>query len=131
VKKEWNTWRLEAQLRKFFERDGLLLLLVVNEAPMGYAVMALEVPDKAANGSAEDVFDAHAHKFVGNYETLSKAMTAADTFGEAWVKRFKATRSDKCDCEAIEPSASSTPPRGSRHSPIARAARSRAGMRQS
>jgi len=121
VKKEWGAWRLEAQLRKFFDREDLLLLLVINEAPVGYAVVALEIPKEAANGSVEDVFDVHAHKFVGNYETLGNAMKAADSFGEAWVKSYKSTRSEQCDCEAIASSASSTPPRGTRRSPSARA----------
>lgn len=121
MKKEWGAWRLEAQLRKFFERADLLLLLTVGEGPRGYAVVALELPETVVNGNAEDVFDAHAHKLVGTYETLSKAMMAADSFGEAWVKSYKSTRIEQCDCELIEASASSTPRRGSRRSPSARA----------
>jgi hypothetical protein len=114
-------WQFGGSLRKLVDRDDAKLLIVIEDVNDEYAVMALETSKQAIEGGGEAVLDDHSHKVVGYYPTVRQALDAADSFGGAWARRFKATRSDKCDCAPIEASASSTPRRGSRRFPSARA----------
>jgi hypothetical protein len=86
--------------RRLDRGDGRTLLLFCNDAD-GWMVGAIETSTSATEGDSAGVLDDHNHKVVGRYETIREALDAADSFAEAWLKNWKATRSNKCDCGEI------------------------------
>lgn len=65
---------------------------------------AVAVESSADADSAEAIFGEHSHKVIGAYGSLQKALTACDSYAEAWLKGFKSTKSKSCACDEIKPS---------------------------
>lgn len=96
---EVNDWRVEAQFIKSWVVGARRLGVAVAHLYDAWAVMAFETASETA--AIETLLDDHAHKVVGRYEGPTEAFAAAESFGAAWVKKFKATAMPPRGCDEI------------------------------
>lgn len=68
-----------------------------------WLVAAIETPKDAT--TPESVFDSHAHKIVGSYDSAGEAFQAAESFRASWWKGHKASSfREVCACDEIDSS---------------------------
>ena len=99
-------WTTATQLIATVARDDRRLGVSVQVARENeWAVVGIETTDPGKAGgfsqTVERVLDDHAHQIVGMYDSLGKAIEAAEGFARAWVRDFKATRAETCECDVI------------------------------
>jgi hypothetical protein len=74
-------------------------------------VVALEA---RRSGSLQAVLDNHAHKVVGQYESVAEAILSAGSYAKAWFKGHKVAQLETaCECtemEDLEPLEATAPP---------------------
>ncbi len=92
-------WATQAQFFASVSRDGLKLGVVCQLMGSKWQVLALTTPD--ATTTVDELFENHAHKVVGFYDSPTEALTAAESFARAWHRDFKATRANDCTCEEM------------------------------
>lgn len=73
------------------------MVLIMTNGPTCYA-MALTGP---IEGDAETFLGDHAHKMLGPWPSLEKAMHACDAYGAKWLKTEKRV-TKKCGCTEIK-----------------------------
>jgi hypothetical protein len=86
--------------RTFNRHDGLSLGTAVQ--PQGIAdawlVLALEI-ERFGHVRA----CLRAHTVIGSYNSPGAACEAADSYGNAWLKKHKAASLSACDCAEVKP----------------------------
>jgi hypothetical protein len=82
--------------------DTPTLGVVVQTALGGDAwdVVALEA---RKHGNPQAVLDNHAHKVVGQYESVTEAILSAESYAKAWFKGHKVAQLEtSCECTEME-----------------------------
>lgn len=94
-------WRAEASLTLEVKKESSVLRIVVAASRGQWLAIALETPESAQE--IEAVFGNHAHKLVGTYDDMLRAVEAAEAFSRCWLRGTKSTRlGEKCNCEEIQ-----------------------------
>ncbi len=75
--------------------EGKDLALIIQPS---WHVLAVQT---ASAASLDDVLANHAHQVVGSYDTLAEALVNAESYAAAWLKGFRSTQADPCECEEI------------------------------
>lgn len=70
------------------------LVFVATETVGKWSAVALETEGEDINAA----LDAHAHQLIGEFETVSEAFAACETYAAEWRK---GKRADECECEEI------------------------------
>lgn len=94
------SWRVNAQFMTVLHLEKDSLSIVVQEHDGMWLVLSLETATKNTH-NIDAVFDNHAHKHVGNYQTPAEALSAAESFGKSWLKKHKVSLHSTCDCSEI------------------------------
>ncbi len=91
-------WESQAAFSARVVRGDRQLIVFVKPHPDDAKWFVISI--EASNDEA--ALENHAHKVIGNYPSIVKAFEAAESFARAWVKKFKATKHEACECEEIE-----------------------------
>jgi len=94
---EWTTQSAFALAVQRGERALAVMVSVRN----GFEWHVVAIETSSGIRSMGDLFSEHAHKVVGTYDEVSRAMQAAESFARSWLKGTKSTRHEQCECGEI------------------------------
>jgi hypothetical protein len=94
-------WEIGTYLRLVVLSRGRAIAVTVTPVPgvMSWGVVAIETSSGVT--SAEQVFDDHAHKIVGQAPGMVAAVAMAQSYAEAWQRAR--LEGEACLCGEIEP----------------------------
>jgi hypothetical protein len=77
--------------------------VVVQTTALGGDAWDVVAFEARAHGSLQAVLDNHAHKVVGQYESVTEAILSAESYAKAWFKGHKAAQLETtCECTEME-----------------------------
>jgi hypothetical protein len=89
-------WQAQGSFTAFvLAKDGKKLVFVVTESSAKWSAIALETE----GNNIDAALASHAHQLLGEFDTVSEAFTACETYAEKWRA---GKRADPCGCEEIE-----------------------------
>jgi len=89
-------WQAQGSFTAFvLAKDGKKLVFVVTESSAKWSAIALETE----GDNIDAALASHAHQLLGEFDSLSEAFTACDTYVAEWRA---GKRADPCECEEIE-----------------------------
>lgn len=127
-----SEWLAMVALTRTARRRGSTLAVTVNGSPVTalpdtptWVVGAISTPAWTADGiddAMADTFEAHAHDYLGSYESMIEAMSVAEAYVRAWKKNPR-TAAKACGCQPIgapRPTRARTPAKRRRPAAAAR-----------
>ncbi|SRR5260221_494969 len=91
-------WSSQALLMADVTRRKRSLGLFVAPSHDGWRVLSLET---GSQGTAEQILDQHAHKLIGRYDSVARAVERAESFARSWLAGAKSAQHPACDCDEI------------------------------